>query len=652
MSNIRKNTDIISAEVSRPRLMRLVSDICSFHRIQASPGYRDAANFCCDTLERMGIRAEILSYPATEHIQFAEYPGYQEWSCHEAWCDLAYPVRYRLSDFSGDSMSLIQRSISCDYRDRPLDVVLLDRGSDESIYADVDFNGRVAFVRKMSSPMDVRWLWEKRGAVGIITDHINESPSRSRYDLIDQMTYTAFVWEPGRPKIFGFVLSPREGDKLAGYCKEAAAENRYAQITCYSDAALYDGTFDVVSAYLPGQIDKEIVLTAHLCHPKPSANDNGSGVAAAIESMGVIHRLIEAGRLPSPTFGIHLLLVPEFTGTYAYLASLGEGRGKLLAGINLDMVGGAQTAGYGPVILSDLPRSVPSFVVDLAALILGRLNEDMPSMGGNFKYSMINTLVGKFSGGSDHVVYADPFTWVPMPMLGQWPDRNYHTSGDTISVIDPSVLHRSTSLAASYVYALAVLSPQDIPAISDVAIGRMVDDLVSLNAECTCTDTPCIASNRALERVRFCEKSCLDYYRFFADRSAVSSAISNEQERIHAVASSLIGWIDDVDVSDLFPTDERYLCMPCKTFGLPLQHSKLKTMLKSDADREALARCDAKWGAALGFYIKHFMCCYADGTRTLSEIARLISAEADNVNIDALYDYMTLLCRFGYMKIV
>ena len=650
-SNICKNTSIMAEQVSKERLMRNLSQLCGFHRIQASPGFRAAADFCCELLKRSHIQGEILSYPARETSVYGGYPGFQAWDCQEAWCDLVYPAQYRLADFAGNSMSLIQRSVTCDHRDQPLDVVLLDRGSRESDYADVDFQGKVAFVRKMYKPGDVRWLWEKRGAVGILTDHINENPGRSRYDLLDRMTYTAFTWEPGRPKIFGFVLSPREGDILAEHCRAAAAENRYAQITCYSDGTLYDGTLDVVSAYLPGKTAKEIVLTAHLCHPRYSANDNASGVVAALEAMRVIAQLVEEGKLAPLQYGIRLLLVPEFTGTYAYLDALGEGRSKMLAGINLDMVGGAQTTGYGPVILSDLPRSIPSFVVDLGALILRQLDQEMPSMGGNFRYSMINTLVGKFSGGSDHVVYADPFVGVPMPMLGQWPDRNYHTSGDVASVIDPAVLHRSTAFAASYAYALATLRTEDIPVINDMAISRMVTDLAELRTNGGEGRQAAIAENRALERVRFCEKSCTDYGRFFPGDPSAALAIKGEQERIRCVAAAWMAQIHEGDISGLFPAQGRYLCKPHRRFDLPLQHGKVDMLLESDADREALAQCDAKWGAALGFYIKHFMCCYADGTRTLAEIARLVSAEADNVDIDALYDYMELLCRFGYMEL-
>mgnify|MGYP002589146204 CR=1 FL=1 len=650
-SNICKNTSIIADHVSKERLMRNLSLLCGYHRIQASPGFRAAADFCCDLLKQGHIQGEILSYPAMETSVYGGYPGFQAWKCQEAWCDLVYPAQYRLADFSGNSMSLIQRSIACDHRDQPLDVVLLDRGSQESDYADVDFQGKVAFVRKMYKPGDVRWLWENRGAVGIITDHINENPGRSRYDLLDCMTYTAFTWEPGRPKIFGFVLSPREGDILAAHCRAAAAEGRCAQITCYSDGALYDGTLDVVSAYLPGKTPKEIVLTAHLCHPRYSANDNASGVVAALEAMRVIAKLVEEEKLAPLKYGIRMLLVPEFTGTYAYLDALGKQRGQMLAGINLDMVGGAQTTGYGPVILSDLPRSIPSFVVDLGALILRQLDQEMPSMGGNFRYSMINTLVGKFSGGSDHVVYADPFVGVPMPMLGQWPDRNYHTSGDVVSVIDPAVLHRSTSLAASYVYALATLGAEDIPVINDMAISRMVADLAELRANGGEGRQAALQENRELERIRFCEKSCLDYARFLPGDPAITPAIEKEQARIRGAAASLIGEINEADASSLFPAQGRYLCNPRRLFDLPLQHGKLGMMLQNDADREALAQCDAKWGVALGFYIKHFMCCYADGTRTLAEIARLVSVEADNVDIDALYDYMELLCRFGYMEL-
>jgi hypothetical protein len=55
-----------------------------------------------------------------------------------------------------------------------------------------------------------------------------------------------------------------------------------------------------------------------------------------------------------------------------------------------------------------------------------------------------------FSGGSDHLAFSDPTVGVPMPMLIQWPDRFYHTSADTPDRTDPNSLARAGALTVAY----------------------------------------------------------------------------------------------------------------------------------------------------------------------------------------------------------
>jgi len=64
----------------------------------------------------------------------------------------------------------------------------------------------------------------------------------------------------------------------------------------------------------------EVLVVAHLCHPQPSANDNASGAAAALEAARVLQTLIAGGHLPPPRRSIRFLWLPEFTGSQAYLA--------------------------------------------------------------------------------------------------------------------------------------------------------------------------------------------------------------------------------------------------------------------------------------------------------------------------------------------
>ena len=63
---------------------RHVVAISQFHRIQASPGFRAAANYVADQLSTEGLKVVIRRYPADgKHLYWSE-PGFQEWACEGA----------------------------------------------------------------------------------------------------------------------------------------------------------------------------------------------------------------------------------------------------------------------------------------------------------------------------------------------------------------------------------------------------------------------------------------------------------------------------------------------------------------------------------------------------------------------------------------
>ena len=51
--------DNIRKEVSKKRLYDLVKGVSSYHRIQASTGFRDAANYVCKAINDLGIEAKV-----------------------------------------------------------------------------------------------------------------------------------------------------------------------------------------------------------------------------------------------------------------------------------------------------------------------------------------------------------------------------------------------------------------------------------------------------------------------------------------------------------------------------------------------------------------------------------------------------------------
>ena len=243
-------------------------------------------------------------------------------------------------------------------------MIYLDKGSDPDNYKDVDFTNKIIFIRGEFHA----YLWAiKQGAIGFVTDFVREVPKvRDRYDLYDALNYTSFWWKHTEDEIptFGFVLTTKMGDQLAKLFEGRSSLLVKGKV----DTSLYNGHLEVVEATLPGKCDEEVLLTAHLCHPKCSCNDNASGVSVAMEAIRVIKELIDKQKLEPNYRTIKIVLIPEFTGTFAYLSD--HDSSKMVGALNLDMVGARQNGFYGPITLSDLPYSTASYISALSALCL------------------------------------------------------------------------------------------------------------------------------------------------------------------------------------------------------------------------------------------------------------------------------------------
>ena len=433
-----------------------VAAIAGHHRIQASPGYRAAAEYLRRELQNAGLDADIETFPAEHNTTFWTAASFQEWEATAATLRLIEPQDQacKLADYRELKISLIQRSASFEGE---AEIVLLKDGLEEEEYEGLDLSGKIVLTKGRLER--VRQLAvEKHGAVGIIFDGMRKAPPvREAIDLPDARQYTSFWWRDSeQKKCFGFVLSPRQGAWLRELIRNRAKEGQPPpKVRAHVESRLYDGALEVVTACIPGQTDEEVIVVAHLCHPQPSANDNASGAAAILEAARTLARLIAAGDLPQPRRSIRFLWVPEMTGTYAYLAAHEDDIPRMVAGINLDMVGQDQAQTGSSFLIECPPQATSSFAPDLLERLREELFDDAPSHTGLDGYALFRHATVGFSGGSDHYIFADPTVGVPMPMLIQWPDKFYHTSADTLDKVDPAMLGRAGTLASAYAFFVA-----------------------------------------------------------------------------------------------------------------------------------------------------------------------------------------------------
>ena len=434
----------LQAEVSGERAFFSLSAIAQHHRIQASPGYRAAAEWCQTQFQHHSIAASITSYPATgRHWHWGSLVP-REWHCHSAqlWGLSGGRRTARLCDFGEIPLSLIQRSAATPQEGVEVEVVAVSQPELRATYAGGALRGKAILVGNCNL-MRVAVLAEAHGVAGIVTDNMNIGGVRTLEDVADARQYTSFWWWQGaRPSLWGFVLSPRQGAALRRQLAEGPVL-LWAQV----HSEFIDGTIDNVEAVIPGTGDGEVLLVSHLCHPRPSANDNAGGPATVLEVARALRSLIDRGELPRPRRTIRCLLPPEMTGTYAYLSTDERALSRVVAALNLDMVSQNQDRTGSVLVAEYPPLACPSFTGDLLTIILGDL--------ADLKNHPFRWTTSPFSGGSDHYILADPSVGIPCPMVINWPDRYYHTSFDTPDRADPRMLTRVAILAGTYIYFLA-----------------------------------------------------------------------------------------------------------------------------------------------------------------------------------------------------
>lgn len=443
---------LLRQELSGRQAWRYAERIAQYNRIQASPGYRDAAIQVVQLLGREGVEARIEDFPAQAGIRFLSRQSFQEWRCRrgELWLLEADGAKRRLSRFQEQELSLVQRSAPTPPEGIEVELIEVPEAHNPESYKDLDLRGRVALVR--GDTMAIHSLAvEEHGAVGLIFDNLNSYPPlRTREDMPDAIQYTSFWWSGHEHPGFGFCVSPRVGNELRAMLRQGSVK-LFAQV----DSELLDGTLENVEYFIPGRQEEEVLLVAHLCHPYPGAQDNASGPAVLMEVARTLHCLLEQGELETPQLGIRFLLVPEMTGTFAYFDRYPNRIKTTVAALNLDMVGADQSKGGGPLCIEEPPMGTPTFLNNYAYSVLDTFAKDVRNFSGTFGYSTCHYVATPFSGGSDHFVISDPSIGIPCPMLIQWPDKHYHSSMDHPVNLDPAMLQRVGLLTALYAWCLA-----------------------------------------------------------------------------------------------------------------------------------------------------------------------------------------------------
>ncbi|MFQ5778134.1 MAG: DUF4910 domain-containing protein [Terriglobia bacterium] len=445
-----------------------VRGIIQFHRIQASPGFSRARAWVVNQLREIGVTdVEVETFVSDGKTRYQTYVSPMAWTVREGELWVEAPFQERFCRYSEVPMCLTTLSNGGDWRGK---LVHVGQGTNAADYEGKEVQGKIVLATGYAAQVHRQAVIE-RGALGVLiypaADDRPEHPHMVRYNGL---------WPSAeeRDRVgFGFQLSRRQADRLLAALRSGETVRLHALV----DAEIHPGQLEVTSAFFrpstalrtsgtdpstslgAGQPEKEIILVAHLDHPKFSANDNASGSGALLEVARTLKRLTDSGKV-SLRRTIRLMWVPEHMGTIAWLSKHRDIGTRALAVLNLDMVGENIYQTNSVTRITRTPDSLPSFLNDLVENVAEQVeaaNLVEPSGSRN----LFHWTMRPYEPGSDHDMFNDGTIGVPAVMFYHWPDWTHHTSQDTIDKVDPTTLKRVGVMATATALWLVTLENAD-----------------------------------------------------------------------------------------------------------------------------------------------------------------------------------------------
>ena len=435
---------LVRDELSGVVAKSFVEQIARFHRIQASTMFHEAAEYVKNELLKIGLKdATIEQFPADGKTKYWTYTSPIGWTVKSAELHLVEPEEKLIVRYEDVPTCLHTYSKATPPEGVTAELVDVGAGTKPKDYEGKDVKGKFVLATGRAHTVHEQAVY-KHGAIGVITDTITyEMPNvRESLDVPDAHAYQG-IWPKAEEQdkvTFGFSLSKRQGNQLRALLTKGKTVKLKAKV----DAQLFPGNEDVITATIQGKKkpNEEIFLIAHLCHPKPSANDNASGSGLLLEIARTIMALINSGKIETPARTIRFFWVPETLGTVAYLSYHEDTFSRFVAGINLDMVGQNQELCKSTLNLDRTPDSCPSYLNDYVYSLIEQSIKEFDTVTGFGSSSTFRYNTTTFSGGSDHAEFTNSTIGVPCVMLIQWPDLYYHTSMDTIDKVSENSLKR------------------------------------------------------------------------------------------------------------------------------------------------------------------------------------------------------------------
>ena len=596
---------MLAAAVDRDFLIECVQEITETDRWNSFDRFHETTGRLLQRWKEIGADTEVHT------IQTGGPAGDGRWRIQEAYdiragtVDVVRPVSMRIADYRENPWSVIHWSTATPEKGIEGELVVIDSWEELAAMAEDALTGKIVLTRL--SPYHKSHAWTAHGSRVLLCDMpVDNLPGATKWG---KFGWGGLDIEHAAERPAGFMLSADRGCELRTLLEKHGRLVLHAHL----DVRRYTGTHDVVSGLLRGTDDPQDEVWALAHGAEPGAVDNASGVAACIEAVRLLKTLIDHGRIPPPKRTIRCLAGFECYGFFAYLAHVRRFQPPL-AGLVVDCVGVKPGACDGTLPWHATVPGSAEFVdaVGFPMLEAALKATDSPCTPA-FKpfVSTEDTMIG------------DPRYGFPCPYLGTFPYRGYHSSGDTLDLIDPATLAAAAIATAGYLYYFADADSRQVQELAIAHTRTVIEPELSNAGSADKCKFLCARHTATLTR--------LQRWMWGGDRRAILAALQacNRKSTASAAAAGPRPPEQGADVAH---------SVPFRRYPLAPTYENVWPAVRDRINESGIPKWTLYW---------------ADGNRTIEDIRRLVGADRGKTyTVEQVHAFFMALDEIGYVRLV
>ena len=653
-SLLERVVEVIRSGVQPEQSMDFMRHVYATDRWFTFPKFQETAGYLRRTMAEIDLKnVELLGAPADGVTQVGFWTEPLAWDAKSARLEILdppLPASDRiLADYQTIPTSLGMWSGPTSPDGITAEVVEV-HGADAAAIAKMPLQGK--FVLTDHNPADFKWALVKAGAVGAINAFTENPDLQDGRQWINAWGDNGWAYTKASTPLLSFSISPRQ----AALVRKLLAERGKVRVKASVDSRYYAGLYPYVTGVIPGAGPEEVLTLGHAF--EQGAEDNATGVAAMLESLATLTRLIAGGKLPPPKRSIRILIMGEMYGSMHYVATHPDRIRQTVAAMCVDT----------PAALYSLAGTEYTFYMN-------------PHVAKSYTDAFILRLAGDYFSEVDRPWHSHPFmsgtdTYLAEPTVNVptvWPYsgsgvHTHHNSEDTPDRVDPQSLRDIAVIDASFLYYLANAGELEALWLAELSQTRGYEQILQATAPFL-DQVPAAGDSESLGRVL---SDAFDHITYSVDRE--SKSVLSVQRLVpepgrEATVKALAPLVADLRRFGDAQRErvrravergavERGLNLPVKPIETPTAQSAEASKIVVRRNRFGTLPlddlpADQRQGYPSGAWeaVPTAALYWCDGRRTLAEVIRLTQMELGPTDFDFV-GYFRFLRERGYVDFV